>query len=75
MRSSNSLLVNAGAGYRWNNLEFRIDGFNLLDSDDDDISYFFASRLEGEPPGGIEDVHSRRLEPRSIRASIAMHWE
>ncbi len=72
--SSDSLLVNAGLGYRWNDLEIRFDAFNLLDSDDNDISYFFASRLEGEPLAGVEDVHSRRLEPRSVRASIAWHW-
>ena len=75
VRSNDSLLVNAGVGHRWKNIEFRLDVFNLLDSDDTDISYFFASRLEGEPLSGIEDVHSRRLEPRSARASVSLHWE
>ncbi len=75
IRSSDSLLLNAGVGYRWENIELRLDGFNLLDSDDNDISYFFASRLPGEPEAGIEDLHSRRLEPRSVRASISVHWK
>lgn len=75
VESDDSLLVNAGFGYRWDDIEFRLDAFNLLDADDNDISYFFASRLEGEPPGGVEDVHSRRSEPRSVRASIAWHWQ
>lgn len=43
---------------------------NLLDSDDHDIDYFYASRLPGEPASGIEDVHYKVFEPRQLRASI-----
>jgi outer membrane receptor protein involved in Fe transport len=74
VRSGDSLLVNARAGFRWNNLEFRLDVFNLLDSADYDISYYFASRLEGEPLGGVEDIHYHPLEPRILRASVTMFW-
>ena len=72
--SSASFLVNAGVGYRWQDLEFRIDGFNLLDSNDDDIAYYYPSRLAGEPAGGVEDVHFHPFEPRMVRASVTMHW-
>ncbi|MGE0621913.1 MAG: TonB-dependent receptor [Pseudomonadales bacterium] len=75
VRSGDSLLLNASASYRWQSLEFRLDAFNLLDSDDDDISYYYASRLEGEPAEGVEDVHFHPLEPRSIRASVTLHWD
>ena len=51
-----------------------VGAFNLLDSDDSDISYLFASRLDGEPAAGIEDVHFHPLEPRSVRASLTMNW-
>lgn len=72
--SQSSFLLNAGVGWQWDNLEFRIDGFNLLDSDDDDIAYYYASRLAGEPLEGVEDVHFHPLEPRMVRASVTMHW-
>lgn len=72
--SDSSFLLNASVGWEWNNYVFRLDGFNLLDSDDDDISYYYESRLAGEPLGGVEDVHFHPLEPRMVRASVTMHW-
>ncbi|MEQ8514635.1 MAG: hypothetical protein RIC38_03435 [Chromatocurvus sp.] len=39
----------------------------------DDIAYYYASRLPGEPANGVDDVHFHPLEPRAIRASIAWH--
>ncbi len=74
VESGSSTLVNAGIGRRWDRFELRLDAFNLLDSDDSDISYLFASRLEGEPAAGIEDVHFHPLEPRSVRATVTLHW-
>ena len=46
----------------------RVDVLNLLDSDDDDITYFYASRLAGEPAEGVEDLHFHPIEPRTVRA-------
>ena len=69
-----SLLVNAGIAYRRGPLELRVDAFNLLNSDDNDIAYFYASRLPGEPTGGVEDTHFHPLEPRSVRATMTFHW-
>lgn len=74
VESGNSLLVNAGVGYRLRNIEFRLDVFNLLDSDDADISYYYASRLPGENLDGVEEVHFHPLEPRTIRASVTALW-
>lgn len=74
VRADDSLLVNAGMAYRFGDFEVRLDAFNLLDSDDDDIAYFYASRLAGEPAGGVEDVHFHPLEPRTFRATVTMHW-
>ena len=39
VRSRDSLLVNAGAGWRRGALELRLDAFNLLDSGNDDIAF------------------------------------
>src|SRR5690606_13567270 len=72
--SDDSVLVNASVGYRLDNLDFRIDMFNALDSDADDISYYYASRLPGEGADGVEDVHFHPMEPRTVRASITVGW-
>lgn len=47
-----------------------VSALNLLDSDADDIQYFYASRLEGEPADGVEDVHFHPVEPRQVRAAL-----
>ncbi len=72
--ADDSLLVNAGVAYARDRWEVRLDAFNLFDSDDDDIAYFYASRLAGEPADGIEDVHFHPLEPRTVRASFTLRW-
>ena len=74
VNSPSSLLVNIGGGYRLGDFSFRLDVFNLFDSDDYDIAYYYASRLPGEPVGGVEDIHFRPLEPRSVRTSVTYHW-
>jgi len=74
VRAPTSTLVNMSVGYKTDNLEYRLDLFNALDSDDFDISYFFASRLPGEAAAGVEDVHFRPLEPRNVRFSVSYLW-
>ena len=74
IRSRASWLINAGLAYHFRRVEFRLESFNLLDSRDDDIAYFYASRLAAEPAGGVTDIHFHPLEPRTMRASITMHW-
>ena len=71
-RSQSSWLVNAGAGFHYRRLEFNLELFNLLNSDDDDIAYYYESRLAGELAGGIADFHFHPLEPRTLRATIAL---
>ncbi|MEM9557444.1 MAG: TonB-dependent receptor [Acidobacteriota bacterium] len=68
---SSSSLVNARLGVHLpNGLDLALDIFNLLDSSDSDIEYFYASRLPGEPVDGIEDVHFHPIESRSARLSL-----
>ncbi|WP_405225958.1 TonB-dependent receptor [Lentisalinibacter sediminis] len=73
VRSDGSLLLNAGVAWRQGMLELRLDAFNLLDSDDDDIAYFYESLLPGEA-APVGDIHFHPLEPRTIRASATLHW-
>ena len=51
-----------------------LEGFNLLDRDDNDIEYYYASRLPGEPAGGVEDVHLHPVEKRTVRVSLAYRF-
>jgi outer membrane receptor protein involved in Fe transport len=43
---------------------------NALGSKADDIDYVYATRLPGEPLGGIEGVNSRIVEPRQVRVGL-----
>lgn len=65
-------LVNAGLAYDFGRLTLGIEAFNLFDADDQDIAYWFESRLEGEP-GPVEDVHFHPADPLSVRVSA--RWE
>ena len=63
-----TVLVNGMVGFRaTDQLSFALEGFNLLDRKDDDIAYYYASRLPGEPAEGIEDVHFHPMEKPSVR--------
>ena len=66
-----TVLLNGRLGYRWSDrLTVALEGFNLLDREDDDIAYFYASRLPGESAGGVEDVHFHPMERPSVRLSL-----
>lgn len=48
-------------------LELALDVLNLTDRRYNDISYFYTSRLPGEPAAGVADVHLHPAEPRTVR--------
>ncbi len=74
MESDSSVLVNAALQYKRGPLGIKLEVFNLLDSDDTDISYFYESRLAGEPAEGVADVHYHPLEPRTVRLSMSWRY-
>ena len=75
VRWGSSSVVNGRVGYRFaSGLTLTLEGFNLLDSEDSDIEYFYASRLPGEPAEGIEDVHFHPLPRRSTRLVARWGW-
>ena len=47
---------------------------NVLDSQDADVSYYYASRLQGEPAGGVEDVHFHPVVPRTARLTAQVRF-
>ncbi len=50
------------------------EGLNLTNARASDIDYFYASRLPNEPPGGVDDLHTHPLEPRSLRVRLETSW-
>jgi len=65
-------LVNAGLQYDFGSWRAGLEFLNLFDAQDDDIAYYFVSRLPGEA-APVEDIHFYPVMPFSVRASI--RWE
>jgi hypothetical protein len=83
VESNSTTVVNAMLGYRWGagGWDVRAEFLNVFDSDDDDITYFYDSRLRVpfQPDGTLEvssvgDVHFRRVEPRSLRVTLTRNF-
>ena len=72
VRSGSTTIVNAQLGHRGRAGIWTLDILNLLDSREDDISYFYTSRLPGEPAEGVADVHSHPVVPREARLTFRM---
>jgi outer membrane receptor protein involved in Fe transport len=71
VRSRASTLTAADVGYRLKSgVMLQASVLNLLNDRADDIQYYYASRLEGEPLGGTDDVHFHPVEPRQVRLSL-----
>ncbi|MDB6000142.1 MAG: TonB-dependent receptor, partial [Rhizobacter sp.] len=74
-RSKATTLATLRAGYKLTkNVKVALDVFNLFDRKASDIDYFYASRLPGEPAGGVEDIHFHPVEPRSVRLTVSMNF-
>ncbi len=71
VQAKRSLLVNAEAGYRmWPRARLVVDLLNLFDAQASDIDYYYQSRLAAEPAGGVNDVHTHPVMPRTARLSL-----
>lgn len=70
IKANSTSTVNLGLGYRWDKTTIELEIHNLLDSDEHDIDYYYASRLPGEPAEGIDDLHYHPAEPRTLRAKV-----
>lgn len=62
-----SSLVSTRLGWRGTAWEFTCDVLNVFDRADNDIEYYYTSRLPGEPAAGIDDVHLHPTEPLAFR--------
>jgi outer membrane receptor protein involved in Fe transport len=73
VRSKTTSLVNAQAGYKVSrHLRATLDVFNVFDAKASDIDYYFASRLPGEPVGGVYDVLTHPTPPRTARLVMSI---
>jgi outer membrane receptor protein involved in Fe transport len=73
VRSKATTLLNAEGGYQLAKaLRLNLQVYNLLDAEVSDIDYYFASRLPGEPLGGVEDIHVHPAVPRTLRLSMIL---
>jgi hypothetical protein len=63
--------VSAETGIRLNQTwRVTADLLNLFNSKSSDIDYFYASRLNGEPSGGVNGVHFHPVEPFTLRFAL-----
>ena len=74
VRADPLTVVNARVEYQLGRLELAADLLNVFNAKDNEIEYFYASRLPGEPPEGIEDRHVRPIEPRQLRLSASLRF-
>ena len=72
VRADPLTVLNARLEYQVGRIELAADLLNVFDAKDNEIEYFYASRLPGEPAGGIEDRHIRPIEPRQLRVSATV---
>lgn len=70
VRARSSVLLNLQVARDWRRFGTGPKLFSLLDSKDHDIDYFYASRLPGEPLGGVENIHYHVFQPRSVGLAL-----
>lgn len=74
VRAEPTTVVNARLGYTLARVELAADLLNIFDAKNNEIEYFYASRLPGEPDDGVEDRHIRPIEPRQLRVSALVKF-
>ncbi|MCC6317172.1 MAG: TonB-dependent receptor [Gemmatimonadaceae bacterium] len=70
VRATGTTLMNGEVGIELPRMRLQLSVLNLLNARARDIQYYYASRLAGEPAGGIEDVHFHPVEPRQVRLGV-----
>jgi hypothetical protein len=73
VRSDPTTLVNLELGHRYKRFAVSLAAYNLFDSHDNDITYFYESQLPGEG-APVEDRHFHPVEPRTLRLTVETRW-
>ncbi len=82
IESDSSSMVNANIGYAFNSgfasgLSLSLEVLNLFDTEDDDITYWYASRTQDERDQNIQpqdDYHFHPMIPRTMRVTAAYRF-
>jgi hypothetical protein len=79
LESDDTVLLSARVGYKINeHWTIAAEAFNLLNRKDDEIAYFYPSRLAGEPAGpdegGFNDLHVHPVYPLSVRLALTARF-
>ena len=70
--SGSTSLFDARVGYTFENgLKLNLDVLNLLNTQADQITYYYTSRAAGEPMEGVNDVHFHPVEPLAVRFTVS----
>jgi outer membrane receptor protein involved in Fe transport len=70
VRSEPTTLVNIEAGYHiTRSIQLSAALYNVFDSRDNDITYFYESQLPGEAEP-VNDIHFHPVEPRTFRLTL-----
>ncbi len=67
-------VVNARVGYDFGRIAIAADLLNAFDAKDNEIEYYYTSRLPGEPLAGVDDRHIKPIEPRQLRVSATARF-
>jgi len=75
VRTSPSLTANLRVQHKVHkDLDLALDVLNLTNRKSNDISYYYSSRLVGEPVAGVPDVHVHPAEPRTVRLTARFRF-
>ena len=75
VRSKSQTVFDGQIGYEIaRNTKLRLDVFNLFNAKTNDITYYYESRLPGEPAEGVADRHFHPGEKRSFRVSLSYRF-
>ena len=75
IKSSSTTVFNLQATYQLNpKTRVRFDVFNLFDSNANDITYYYPTRLPGEPAAGVNDYNSHPMESRTVRLGVLFNF-
>jgi outer membrane receptor protein involved in Fe transport len=71
VRSKSSFVVNARAGYKFDNgIRVQLDTFNLLNTKTNQIEYYYESQLANEA-AAVADRHVHPIEPLAVRLTMS----
>jgi hypothetical protein len=74
-RSPASTLFNGQIACDLNrNVRLILDILNIFNAQVNDMEYYYATRLKGEPAAGINDFEIHPSEPLSVRLSLTVRF-